>query len=256
MHDDGPIQVYSVCRLLEKLCSIMQPEELRQDGNTLILGADLNLHPHSNVFFNDIHVAYPPSVILAHSSISARLAKSLGLAMLSERPEFQGLNEDDEDMHEDLSDRISGALRQYRREQIFLEFLANAVDAGASTMTVIVDETQGKENSGLFLPSSPFQKQPALIFHNDAQFQKEDFRGIRKVGVGSKRRGEGKIGRFGLGALSAYHFSEVSDESGFNPGCYILPGDDHHFGGACTVPRSLSASLHFLKPQVEDVLAL
>jgi hypothetical protein len=114
-------------------------------------------------------------------------------------------------MHEDLTTRISGALRQYKKEQIFLEFLANAIDAGATSMSIIIDEKlPPKSPSKLFLPKSQFHSCPALMFHNDSVFQDSDFQGIRRVGVGSKRGGNEKIGRFGLGALSAYHFSEVN----------------------------------------------
>ena len=51
---------------------------------------------------------------------------------------------------------------------------------------------------------------PALVVHNEALFSRSDFKGLANVGQGSKSGKTDSIGRFGLGALSFYHFCEVS----------------------------------------------
>jgi sacsin len=189
-------------------------DELHAD-DIPILGEDCKLHARGKIFFNDlaggIRESIPEAIMCTHRLITADLAKGLNLILLSESG-LADLGELEEvEMQEDLSYRISGTPRQYSRDQIFLEFLANAVDAGASTMTVIVDKKvrPKKPSSLLFLPSSAFRTHPALVFHNDSVFTEQDFIGIRQIGIGSKRTSDGKIGRFGLGALSAYHISVV-----------------------------------------------
>ena len=54
-----------------------------------------------------------------------------------------------------------------------------------------------------------FCQGPAVIAHNNAEFTMKDIRGICRIGRGGKEDREGTVGRFGLGALSFYHFSEV-----------------------------------------------
>jgi hypothetical protein len=112
-------------------------------------------------------------------------------------------------VEETLSDRIANVLRKYTQEQAFLELFANAVDAGATRFSVLLDHAEAPASRLILDTLHTFQKQPSLIFWNDAQFQDKDFVGIRKVGRGSKQGSSEKIGRFGLGALSMYHFTEV-----------------------------------------------
>ncbi|KIO21522.1 hypothetical protein M407DRAFT_10336 [Tulasnella calospora MUT 4182] len=54
-----------------------------------------------------------------------------------------------------------------------------------------------------------FQSGPALVVHNDGVFTDDDFKGLGNIGQGSKSGRVDSIGRFGLGALSFYHFSEL-----------------------------------------------
>ena len=113
-------------------------------------------------------------------------------------------------MHEDLTRRISNVLKQYSVEQMFNEFLANAADAGASEYNILIDANQTAPCTNLLSPSmSEMQALPALAIHNNAIFQEKDWKGIRNIGVGGKEGRSDAIGRFGLGALSAFHFTEV-----------------------------------------------
>lgn len=179
-----------------------------------IIGDDDGLHPIDQVFYNDLGsraalVALPDEVRLAHRLVTEELARAFSLTPLSSL-HITDEAEDDDDMGEALTSRIGGALRQYRPEQMFTEFLANAVDAGSRAMSILLDQMTFPTESILSRSMAQFQTSPALVFHNDAVFTDDDFQGIKRVGTGSKRSRPGRIGRFGLGALSAYHVTEVS----------------------------------------------
>jgi sacsin len=202
-----------------RLLALLQAATSSHELSTVdipILGEDRKLYRRDEVFFNDLGDRrldlLSDAFVCVDSNITAEFARALELKLLSESDHAGLTGDEDMEMHEELTDRICSALRQYTKSQIFLEFLANAFDAGASSMTVIIDEKISSNPLGsrsLFLSSSPFHTETALVFHNDAIFQRDDFVGIRSIGVGSKRPSGGKIGRFGIGALSAYHISEV-----------------------------------------------
>ncbi|KZV67175.1 hypothetical protein PENSPDRAFT_688340 [Peniophora sp. CONT] len=173
------------------------------------------LHVCSQTYYNDLGsraylVQLPDGALRAHDNISLGLARKLAMRDLSSL----GIEEEDEeeDMGEALSTRISNVLRQYNQDQTPTEYLANAVDAGASSVSFLVDELDfSRASERLLVPSlGQLQEAGALVVHNNADFSEDDWKGIRRVGLGSKRHQPGNIGRFGLGALAAYHFSEVT----------------------------------------------
>ena len=51
---------------------------------------------------------------------------------------------------------------------------------------------------------------PALYAYNDAQFTKEDWRGIRMLFDSIKFKDPMKVGRFGLGFKSVFHVTGES----------------------------------------------
>ncbi|VDC01297.1 unnamed protein product [Peniophora sp. CBMAI 1063] len=172
------------------------------------------LHACSEVYYNDLGsraylVQLPNAAHRAHACVTLDLAHSLAMKDLSSL----GMEDDDEeDMGEALSTRIANVLRQYNQDQMPTEFLANAVDAGASAVSFMIDEVDFSDAADrLIVPSlAQLQAPGALVIHNDACFSDNDWKGIRRVGQGSKRNQPGNIGRFGLGALAAYHFSEAT----------------------------------------------
>jgi sacsin len=126
------------------------------------------------------------------------------------------LNGDDlMEMREDLTTRISSVLLSYTKEQAFTESLANAADAGATEFGVTLDIRQQQLPEDHKFVSPGLKKlcsQPSLILHNNGVFSSSDWKGICSVGSGSKQGsvdGTPKIGRFGLGALSMFYFTEV-----------------------------------------------
>lgn len=194
---------------------------LRSSGVNLpiIPTADGVLKPCSVTYFNNLgphaedEVELPLGHSIASDDVERRLALKLGLSFLSDLV----CNPDDDsplEMREDLTIRISSVLVKYTEKQALMEFLANAADAEATEFGVTLDITQ-----------HPFQKDhqfveglrglcshPSLIVHNNGIFTSSDWEGICSVGSGSKKEsinGKLKIGRFGLGALSMFYFTEV-----------------------------------------------
>lgn len=184
--------------------------ELRK---TLVPTDTCQLAPALQVLFNDVGGDPTcPAIGLqfAHPQVSASLANAIGLRRLSEEDFCQG--EDDIQsfsMGEDLIVRIQGALQDYDIDHSSNEWVANAEDAGASSVTFLVDEASfpGQRVIGGL---TGFQSGPALVVHNDGVFKDVDFDGLGNIGQGGKSGRPDSIGRLGLGALSFYHFSEVS----------------------------------------------
>ncbi|KAJ3753290.1 hypothetical protein EV360DRAFT_74627, partial [Lentinula raphanica] len=85
---------------------------------------------------------------------------------------------------ESLIQRVKTVLIEYDIQYSFNEFLANAVDAGASQFNILLDTKQFQSSSILSPEMAPFQHRPALILHNNAVFSDNDFKGIRAIGEG------------------------------------------------------------------------
>lgn len=90
------------------------------------------------------------------------------------------------------------------------------------------------------LPSEEWKdlQGPALLVWNDKGFTKEDFQGIQKVGLGSKREKEDSIGQFGIGFNVVYHltdcpsfFTNGNTLCVLDPHCRYVPGAKYHRPG-------------------------
>jgi sacsin len=183
----------------------------------IIPTTDGDLKPCSLTYFNDLgphagEVPLLPGHSIASDYVDRKLALKLGLSFLS----VSMLDDDDLlEMKEDLTTRISNVLLSYTKEQAFTESLANAIDAGATEFGVTLDIIQHPlpANQQFFSPSlKKLCGQPSLILYNNGVFSSSDWKGICSVGSGSKQwnaDGKFKIGRFGLGALSMFYFTEV-----------------------------------------------
>ncbi|KAF5382259.1 hypothetical protein D9757_008956 [Collybiopsis confluens] len=143
--------------------------------------------------------------------ISKMVAQSLHIPSLSslQLDDDDDLNIDDEDMSESFVTRIRNTLVEYDVQYSFNEFLANASDAKASHFQVFLDTKICSSTRVLCPEMKVFQTGPALTLSNNALFSEDDFKGIRRIGEGGKQLQDDSIGKFGLGALSFYHFSEV-----------------------------------------------
>ncbi|KZT01862.1 uncharacterized protein LAESUDRAFT_815637 [Laetiporus sulphureus 93-53] len=174
-----------------------------------------DMRNRSELFYDDLgtralELELPQNRFKIHRQISEVLADHLGVTFLSTM-ELNILDPDEDDMLEDPVTRVNGVLRSYSIDQAFNEFLANAMDANAKNMTLVLDENTSNLRNADYLSSlmSQFCAGPALIVHNDALFTDKDFKGIRSIGLGGKQDSDGVIGKFGLGALTVFHFTEL-----------------------------------------------
>jgi len=141
------------------------------------------------------------------------LAEQLEVPFLSsELLELCGDEDDDEEqMAEDLRDRIEGFLRENDVHYAVNEFLANADDAKATKFSILLDNRRDFFGTHVISPAfETLQSSSYIIFHNDAVLSNLDFSGLRKVGRGGKTDEIDTHGRHGLGALAFYYFTDVS----------------------------------------------
>ncbi len=171
----------------------------------------------TKVYYNDIGsraaLVDIGSNVIAHPSITHELASDLGLQRLG----LMDINsQSDEDMGEDLVTTIRNRLREYTDSQLLLEFFANAADAGATEFDIVIDEYTAPSEALLSPRCSEFQCVSSLVIHNNMVFTDEDFKGIRRTGIGGKTERRDTIGQFGLGALTMFHITEVRCWWSFN----------------------------------------
>ncbi|KAF8205680.1 hypothetical protein K438DRAFT_1964095 [Mycena galopus ATCC 62051] len=174
-------------------------------------GQDGDLHPISQVYFVDCSSDFLPETgFAAHPAVSESLARELRVQFLSSLElGADGDDEDDLQMGEDFTKRVEGVLKEHDIFHALNEFLANAIDAKARTFSVLLDERTFACSKVLAPGLTDLQRRPSLILYNDAMFTETDFRGLRQVGQGGKRSNPDSIGRYGLGALSLFHFTDV-----------------------------------------------
>jgi len=107
------------------------------------------------------------------------------------------------------SHSFPGNLRNYSDAQVLAELLQNADDAGAGRVAFVLDERRHPEAAlGGLGPNVSGLQGPALLCFDDAVFKEENFEGLFRFGVGSKRGDPTQTGRFGLGFNSVYHITE------------------------------------------------
>ncbi|KAG8947691.1 hypothetical protein FRC04_010535 [Tulasnella sp. 424] len=209
------------------------------------------LAPAPEVLFNDLggdRTSPPPGLNFAHSQVSQSLASILGLRWLSEE-EFSQDGDGIESFHmgEDLPVGIKGVLQDYDIDLSGNDWVAKADNAGAHSVTFLVDEASF-DGRGVIAGLNSFQSGPALVVHNDGKFTDEDFRRLVNIGQGGKSGRTELTSRFGLGALSFYHFSEfpwvVSGKYCLflDPSQQFLPRDRNARRSAALVPLSLCMS--------------
>ena len=182
-----------------------------------IPGRSGRLHPIDNVYYRDTDCILPSALqdkVASLSGISRSLSDQLGIPCLSSLLLDLGEDEfdDDEQMGEDLVDRIQGFLKEYDIKYAFNEFLANADDAHAKELSVLLllNRRHQYKPTGFISPAfRQIQMHDSIVLFNDAVLSDEDFKGLRKVGRGGKVGQLDTHGRHGLGALSFYYFTDV-----------------------------------------------
>ncbi|KAG8910440.1 hypothetical protein FRC00_008171, partial [Tulasnella sp. 408] len=210
VHHTRESLIRSAIYILEETCR--SRDGMGFDIQKLLIPTESStLAPAPSVLFNDMGELAPtpqPGLFFAHSFLSPALAQTIGLRKISEE-EFARDEDDMDSFHigEDLTARIQGVLMEYAIDHSSNEWIANADDAKARSFTFLIDEAKfhGKHVIGGL---AEFQPEPALVIHNDGVFEEKDFQGLGNIGRGGKTGDTDSIGRFGLGALSFYHFTE------------------------------------------------
>lgn len=90
---------------------------------------------------------------------------------------------------------------------IIKEIIQNANDGQAKTLKFGISRGLiGTDDNPVV---HPLLKIPALFFLNDGVFKKSDSKAIGSFGIDANARDKGKIGKFGLGQKSIFHFCEA-----------------------------------------------
>ncbi|KIM37442.1 hypothetical protein M413DRAFT_30903 [Hebeloma cylindrosporum] len=208
------------------------PNDLHDDSrNKLFIPDTANvLRPFPEIYFNDIgnRASLIQSDPIAHDLIDEALTRKLKLKRLGLK--YVDLQIAGVDMGEKPVTTVRKNLRQYTEQQFITEFLANAADADATTFTLLVNGVSLKPDDNIQALSpvmAEFCMSPSLVVHNNSTFSDADFVGIRRTSIGTKEGKEGKIGQFGLGALTMFHFTELALVVSNNQVLFLNPSKEH-----------------------------
>jgi sacsin len=125
---------------------------------------------------------------------------------------------------ERLTVRLKELIRNYPRGiGIIKEFIQNADDAGARSLSVVLDLRVHPANR---LPDLRMKALmgPALLIANESVFSPRDFQSIQHIGESNKTESGPKTGRFGLGFNTCYN---VTDYPSFVTGEDVVCFDPH-----------------------------
>ena len=217
-------------QIFEQGAGVLSPEQLPVIIQTLEVAALLNGGPevYSQLLVPDTRPNLVPITEIvhgdrsfsekfnfAHPQISEALLLHMGIESCFERAtrleiEIEDQDDDEYTPRETLETVITDTLSRYPVEATFNEYLANADDASATTISWILDEGSHSYPSDALLTKELSQLQgPALFVHNDGVFSDEDLKGFKDIGQGGKKADPSSTGMFGRGALSMYHFTDV-----------------------------------------------
>lgn len=112
---------------------------------------------------------------------------------------------------ENIVTRISQVIKQSSQWASLNEFIANAEDCGSAKKAhwILDFEESNFPSDNIFCEELQEWQTPALYFYNDGVFEGSDFEALVDVGSGSKAHDPSKIGKYGLGSLSMYLFSDI-----------------------------------------------
>lgn len=221
------MEMHIVIRILKSLESMEEREE------TQLRVPDLECRLCQ---INEFSIKNASKQRFVHPTVPRAFALKYSLPQDDEDSAFlQHLNQDDEIedfvQMEEMTTRITTTLKAYSISTSFNEFVANAEDCGSATRIswLLDDEHTSFPTESLFTQELIPWQTASLYVYNDGVFTESDFNAFRKVGTGTKANDSTKIGRYGLGALTMYHFTDVpSMVSGkyfiiFDPSSRYLP---------------------------------
>jgi hypothetical protein len=153
----------------------------------------------------------------AHSRVPHSLALKCGIpqfpgdiaeAQYRSGPDFF----EEYSQEESIVNRITNSIKESSLWSSLNEFVANAEDCGTASKTHwILDSEKNEFPSKMILCDELEEWQtPALYFYNDGVFTDSDFKALIDIGMGSKAGDTSKIGKYGLGSLTMYLFTDVT----------------------------------------------
>ncbi|KAJ7172036.1 hypothetical protein C8R46DRAFT_1190033 [Mycena filopes] len=195
--------------ILAEVAGMIQDSDADQALERLrVPGADDILRPIAEVYFEDTLSDFRTTHLHAvHPNISRAVAQKIAIPFLSHLE--LGNEDDDMQMGEDFTRRVRGVLAEYDVQYALNEYLANAIDAKATEFSITLDERTFESSRVFTSRLGDLQRRPSILLFNNAVVKPEDFRGLRMVGQGGKGSDPDTIGRYGLGALSLFHFTDV-----------------------------------------------
>ncbi|CAD5126573.1 unnamed protein product [Dimorphilus gyrociliatus] len=194
-------------------CHEMLQLYLKDNNNHLFIPNTKNVWlSHRDLCFCNVDWIDKSDLNICHEKISIDLAMRLGIQNNQDKyiqAKSIGIGEEF-GQSEDLICRIKTLLRAYPNDgTIIKEIIQNADDAGATEIQFILDDNEYGDEKIFGDSWKPLQKCPALLVYNNGKFQNEDFKGIQKLGEGSKKADVTKVGEFGVGFNCVYHLTDV-----------------------------------------------
>ena len=219
--------------------------ELEDHQTCYLPNEDCVMQDTSQLAYNDAQwCSIVQDCHFVHSSITRQAAVKLRVKLMRAKAleKYESTTHDYNGVpfgqREELTQRIKNILSDYPCDiTVIKELLQNADDAKATKMYIILDERSHGTDK---LPSSEWKdlQGPALLVWNDKEFSEADFKGIQKLGLGSKRSNWESIGQFGIGFNVVYHLTDCPSfiTNGnilcvLDPHCRYVPGADRFMPG-------------------------
>ena len=246
-HDRSNLSVNDVANDQKLSCDILQwivrdgkplDSELRQNLLVPIMTWDntLKLFPCRDCTFCDAiwlkkggsEIPIISQFPMIHDTISTRVAQLLGVPPISTRVTCaEALGIEQTGPHEPVTTRLHNILNEYKEGVgVFRELVQNADDAGASEVQFVLD-WRNHPTKRLLAAGMADCQGPALLVYNDAVFTDDDLKNISKLAGATKKEDLEKIGRFGLGFSSVYHFTDVPSFITRNYAVFFDPHTSH-----------------------------
>ncbi|XP_067026078.1 sacsin-like [Acropora muricata] len=156
------------------------------------------------------HLPVTSQFPMIHDTISPKIASLLGVPPISTRITCaESLGIEQTGPNEPVTTRLKNILNEYKEGVgVFKELVQNADDAGATEVHFALD-WRCHPTEKLLAPGMADCQGPALLLYNNAVFSDDDLINISRLAGATKKEDLEKIGRFGLGFSSVYHFTDV-----------------------------------------------